>query len=192
MAAKILAFAGSTRKESFNKRLVSIAADGARKVGAEVTAIDLAEYPLPLFNQDLEESNGMPENASKLKQLFVESDGLLIASPEYNSSVTGVLKNTIDWVSRPTGDEEPMALTAFSGKLAMLMAASPGGLGGLRGLVHLRAILSNLGVTVLPGEVAISKAHEAFEEDTLKDDRKQQQIRELGEKLAKQAEKLLS
>lgn len=187
---KILAFAGSTRKESFNKRLVQIAAAAAQDAGADVAYIDLADYPLPLFDEDLEASAGMPENAAKLKELFVQCDGLLISSPEYNSSVTAVLKNAIDWISRPTGDESPMALAAFSGKLAMLMAASPGGLGGLRGLVHLRAILSNLGVTVLPGEVAISAAHEAFDGDSLKEERKQKQIRGLGEKLVQMAAKL--
>jgi chromate reductase, NAD(P)H dehydrogenase (quinone) len=101
MTARILAFAGSLRRESFNKKLVPIAAKGARDAGAEVTLISLEDFPLPLFDQDLEARQGMPENGMKLKQLFIDHDGLLIASPEYNSSITAVLKNAIDWVSRP-------------------------------------------------------------------------------------------
>ena len=143
---RILAFAGSTRKESYNTRLVHIAAEGARQAGAEVTVIDLKDYPLPLFDEDLESEQGAPESAGRLKQLFLSHQGLLISSPEYNSSITPLLKNTIDWVSRPAPDESPLA--AYQGKFATLMAASPGALGGLRGLVHLRSIRVNIGVTV--------------------------------------------
>src|SRR6266446_5332539 len=98
---RILAFAGSTRAASFNKRLVRIAARGAEAAGAEVTVIDLRDLPLPLFDQDQEAAEGPPENAKRLKALMVASDGFLIASPEYNSSISAVLKNTIDWASRP-------------------------------------------------------------------------------------------
>src|SRR5690348_4723633 len=139
MMPRILAFAGSTSRDSFNKRLVPIAAKGARDAGAEVTLIDLKDFPLPLFDQDLEAEQGMPDNGTKLKKLFIDHDGLLIASPEYNSSITGVLKNAIDWVSRPAPGEPP--LVAFTGKVSVLMSASPGALGGLRGLVHVRSIL---------------------------------------------------
>ena len=147
---------------SFNKLLVAIAAEGARAGGAEVTLIDLADYPLPLFDGDLEAEHGLPENAVALRRLFSEHVALLIAAPEYNSSITAVLKNTIDWVSRPT-PEEP-ALVHFDGKTAALLAASPGALGGLRGLVHVRAILGNIRVTVLPEQLAISRAAQAFDE----------------------------
>ena len=140
---RILAFAGSTRLESFNNRLVRIAESGARDSGATVTHIDLRDYRLPLFDQDEEAANGKPDGARALKQLLVDHDGLLIASPEYNSSVTGVLKNTIDWVSRPD-DGDPFPLVGLRGKVVALMSASPGALGGLRGLVHLRSILGNL------------------------------------------------
>src|SRR4051812_26801189 len=105
MAPRILAFAGSLRKESLNKKLLRIAASAARAAGAEVTLIDLKDHPLPIFDQDLETAQGMPENGARLKTLFAEHDGLLIASPEYNSSFTAVLKNTIDWVSRPAPGE---------------------------------------------------------------------------------------
>lgn len=181
---RILAFAGSAREGSFNKLLVRIAAAGATAAGAEVTLIDLKQFPLPLFDQDLEQAEGPPEHAVRLKQLFVEHHGLLIAAPEYNSSITPLLKNAIDWVSRATGDEPP--LVAFRGKAAALMSASPGPLGGLRGLVHVRAILGNIGVLVLPNQVAVGQASAAFGDDgQLVDDRKQSQVQELGAELAR-------
>src|SRR5438876_12428516 len=122
-APRILAFAGSTRGESFNKKLVRIAAEGARSAGGDVTLIDLRDYPLPLFDGDLEAADGLPEKARELKRLFLNHDGLLISEPEYNSSITAVLKNTIDWVSRPVPNEPPLA--GFTGKVAVLMSASP-------------------------------------------------------------------
>ncbi len=182
-AVKIVAFAGSTRKDSVNKKLVAIAAKGAREAEAEVNLLDLAEFPLPLYDGDLEESQGIPENALKLKKMFVESDGFLIASPEYNSSVSGVLKNTIDWVSRPQEGKPP--LVEYKGKIAVIMAASPGGLGGLRGLVHLRAILGNIGVVVLPQQHAVSKAYDAFADDgSLREADQQETVIGLGKTLA--------
>jgi len=160
---KILAFAGSTRSDSYNKKLIHVAASMATAAGAEVTVIDLRDLALPLYDGDLEEQSGMPEGARKLKALMREHDGFLIASPEYNSSVTAVLKNAIDWTSRTETDDEP-SLVAFRGKVAALISASPGALGGLRGLVHLRAILGNIGVIVLPDQTSVSKAHEVFNE----------------------------
>ncbi len=154
---------------------MQVAAKAAEQAGAEVTFIDLKDYPLPLFDEDLEQVEGTPENATKLKRLFIEHEGLLIASPEYNSSISPLLKNTIDWVSRPVEGEPRMA--AYVGKVASLLAASPGGLGGLRGLTHVRSILSSIGVIVLPDQVAISQAHEAFEEDgSFKEERQQKKI----------------
>jgi NAD(P)H-dependent FMN reductase len=183
MMPRILAFAGSLRRESFNKKLVSIAAHGARESGAEVTLINLNDFPLPLFDQDLEAEQGMPENGKRLKKLFIDHDGLLIASPEYNSSITAALKNAMDWVSRPAPGEP--SLVAFRGKVATLMSASPGALGGLRGLVHLRSILGNIGVIVLPNQIAIAKAHEAFTpEGSLTDPKQQAGIEGLGRTLA--------
>lgn len=179
---KILAFSGSTRKDSFNQQLVRIAASGSRDVGAEVTIVELRDFSLPLFDQDFEAAEGQPENAKRFKQLMVEADGFLLASPEYNSSISGVLKNTIDWVSRPVQGEP--ALVAFTGKVATIMSASPGGLGGLRGLVHLRSILSSLGVIVLPAQTSVSDAYDAFSPDgSLKDHRKQAKVTELGKEL---------
>ena len=189
MMPRILAFASSTRRESFNKKLVAIAAQGAREAGAEVTLIDLKDFPLPLFDQDLEAEQGMPENGKELKQLFVDHDGLLIASPEYNGSFPAVLKNAIDWVSRPALGEP--SLVAFRGKVATLMSASPGALGGVRGLVHVRSIPGNIGVIVLPDQIAVAKAHEAFQPDgSLKDPKQQAGIEGLGKALASFVAKL--
>src|SRR5208283_1217475 len=154
---KILAFAGSTRKESFNKKLVRIAADTARNAGAQVTLLDLRDIPMPLYDGDLEAEQGIPENGKKFKALLLAHDGLLIAAPEYNSGISGVLKNAIDWASRPVAGEPPLA--CFAGKVATLMSASPGALGGLRGLVVVRSLLSNMGTIVLPTQVAVPQAH---------------------------------
>lgn len=180
---RILAFAGSLRKDSYNKKLVKIAMAGAQAGGADVTYIDLRDYPLPVFDEDLEREQGMPENGRKLKDLFLANDGLLIACPEYNSSITAVLKNTIDWVSRREKDEAPLA--CYAGKVAAIMSASPGALGGLRGLVTVRSILGNIQVTLLPDQIAIPKANEAFTPDgMLLDDAKQKAVMAIGEKLA--------
>lgn len=180
---KILAFAGSTRSGSLNKQLVKIAAAGARAAGAEVTYVDLRDYPMPLYDADLEEREGMPENARKFKELMLAHQGLLIASPEYNSSYSGVLKNTIDWASRPYPGEGMLA--AFNGKVAAIMSTSPGGLGGLRGLVNLRSLLSNINVLVLPEQKAIPNAFAVFDsEGNLKEPNEQQAVENIGAKLA--------
>lgn len=183
--AKILAFAGSARKDSFNKKLVAISAQGARDAGAEVTLIDLADFPMPLYNEDLESAEGIPEQAQAFKNLLIEHDGLLIASPEYNSAFSPLLKNAIDWASRSTtAGEEP--LIAYRGKYAAIMAASPGGLGGLRGLVFLRMLLGNLGITLLPDQQAVPNSYQAFAEDgSLKDQKMQEKVLALGAGLAK-------
>lgn len=186
---KILAFAGSARRDSFNKKLIQIAAKGAEDAGAEVTLLDLADFPMPLYDGDLEAEHGIPENVKALKELFLAHQGLLISCPEYNSSITPLLKNTIDWVSRPVEGEGPLA--AYQGKVCSIMAASPGALGGLRGLVHVRAILQNIGVIVLPKQMAISQANNAFAEDgSLKDSKQQETITGLGKTLCGFLQKL--
>jgi NAD(P)H-dependent FMN reductase len=143
-----------------------------------------------LYDGDHEEREGLPENAKKLKQIFLANDGLLISSPEYNSGISGVLKNAIDWVSRTeTDDEKP--LCCFLGKVAALMSASPGALGGLRGLVQVRAILGNIKVLVLPDQIAVSKAYEAFNPDgSLKDAKQHTAVEKLGATLAATLAKL--
>lgn len=186
-APKILAFAGSARTGSLNKKLVNAAAQAARDAGAEVTVLDLKDYPLPIYDGDLEDATGLPENARKLKDIFRAHQGLLIASPEYNSSVTALLKNTLDWVSRAETDDEP-PLAAYKGKTAALLAASPGALGGLRGLVHLRAILGNIGVIVLPEQTAVGRAHEALalnDAGRLADERVARQVESVAGALAR-------
>lgn len=188
---RILAFAGSARKDSINKQVVRIAATAAEKAGAEVTVLDLADYPLPIYDGDLEEAEGLSENAQKLKRLFLEHDGLMISAPEYNSSITPLLKNTIDWVSRPIEGEGRLA--AYKDKVAVLMGASPGALGGLRGLVHVRAILQNVGVMVIPAQRAVSATPDAFDESgQLKDEKLQASIEALGRQLAEFLHKLKS
>ena len=187
---KIVAFAGSLRSASFNKKLIAIATEAAREAGADVTLVDLRELALPLFDQDIEDASGLPDGAKRFKTLLRGSDGFLIASPEYNSSVTGALKNAIDWASRAESDDEP-PLVAFRGKAAALMAASSGALGGLRGLVTLRSILGNIGVLVHTDQVCISVAHEAFDEaGKLKDARKAKKVFGLAKGLVELARKL--
>lgn len=187
---KLLAFSGSSRKGSFNSRLVAIAADGAEAAGADVTRIDLGDFPMPLYNQDLEASEGLPEAACEFKNLMIEHDAFLIASPEYNSAFSPLLKNSLDWASRSEAEGEP-PLQAFRGKVASLMAASPGALGGLRGLVFLRMMLGNLGVIVLPDQLAIREAYKAFSDDgSLLDPNQQQAIRELGANTVKRVRQL--
>ena len=190
-APKILAFAGSTREASYNKKLVKIAVEGAKAAGAEVTYIDLRDLPMPIYDEDLEAKEGIPENARKFKELLKAHQGLLIAAPEYNSSITAVLKNAIDWASRPEPGE-PM-LAAFTGKVAAIMSASPGGLGGLRGLIHVRSILSSINVLVLPEQKAISSAFQAFDEEgKLKDPKQQEAVEQLGSKVATLLAKIIA
>lgn len=158
----IVAFSGSTREASLNKKLVRLASAAARDAGATVTEIDLREFPMPFYDGDLQEREGFPEHARLFKDLIVSHDAMLIASPEYNRSISGVLKNAIDWASRTTpGDPVP---NAFAGKTAGLLAASPGLIGGYCGLFQLRAILGCIGVLVLPEQVTVAKANEAFDE----------------------------
>lgn len=180
---KILAFAGSARTGSYNKQLVKLAGEGAKKLGAEVTFIDFKELPMPLFDEDLEAREGVPASVRQFKDLMLAHHGLLIACPEYNSSITPLLKNAIDWASRP--EPNLPGLACFKDKVAAIMSASPGGFGGMRGLVHVRSILESIGVLVIPEQRAISKAFEAFNEDgTLKESNQQQEVENLGGKVA--------
>jgi chromate reductase, NAD(P)H dehydrogenase (quinone) len=187
---KILAFAGSLRKESWNKKLVKIAIEGAAAAGAEVTYIDLKDYPLPIYDGDLEEGSGLPENALKLKALFLSHDGFLLSLPEYNSSLSGVFKNVIDWVSRPASSSE-VYLSPFIDKVVVLMSASPGALGGMRGLVAARTLLGNIFSVVLPKQKSISHADQAFLPDgNLKEPKKQEEVALLGGELTRFIQKI--
>lgn len=160
---KILAFAGSTREASLNKRLVQVAADAARAAGAAVTLIDLRDYPMPPYDGDLEAGEGLPASAHALKDLFKAHDGLLISAPEYNGGISGMLKNTLDWISRRGHDDRTVA--AFGGKIAGLMSAAPGALGGLRGLGQLRHVLTSVGVLVIPQQCAVGGGTAAFSDN---------------------------
>ena len=187
---RIVAFAGALRSGSFNKKLIRIAAAGARGAGAEVTEIDLRDIPMPLYDGDVEREHGLPPNAKVFKRLLIEHHGFLISSPEYNSAISGVLKNAIDWASRPEANEP--SLVAFKGKVAGLVSASPGHLGGVRGLAVLRSILSNIGVIVIPTQMAISRANDAFEPNgELKDERQQAAVASVGAEVVSIAAKLL-
>ena len=179
---RILAFSGSLREGSYNQQLVHIAAQGARNAGAEVTILDLRDLPLPVYGGDLEASDGLPENARTIKSMMKAHQGFIIASPENNSAPSAALKNVIDWASRQEGDEP--SLVCFRDKTAVLMAASPGALGGLRGLTGLRSILTNIGVLVLPDQKAIPGAAKALDNGTLTDAAQQEAIEGLGAKLA--------
>lgn len=159
---KVLVFAGSAREASFNKHLARLAAKRVEAAGAEATFIDLRDYPMPIYDGDTEDADGIPDAARQLKRVFMEHQGLVIASPEYNGFITPLLKNTIDWVSRPDGDLPGLA--PYENKIASIVSSSPGGLGGLRGLPLLRQLLSNIGVTVLPDQLAIGGASQVFDE----------------------------
>jgi chromate reductase len=181
---KILAFAGSLRTDSFNKKLVKIAIQGAEEAGAKVTYIDLKDFPMPIYDEDIEKAEGLPENAKKLKALMLEHDGFLISCPEYNSSMSAAFKNAIDWVSRLSSKDE-VYLCAFIDKVVTLMSASPGQLGGLRGLVHVRAMFGNIFSLVLPKQKSIPQADKAFDANgNLLDPKQQQDVKDLGKDLA--------
>lgn len=187
---KILAFAGSAREDSFNKKLVKVAADLAKKAGAQVTLIDLRDFPMPLFDQDLEAKSGIPEHAQRVKDLMATHDAFLISAPEYNSSITPLLKNTLDWASRSLNKTEP-AMIAYKSKVAALLSASPGVLGGMRGLVVVRGVLQNNGALVLSQQHALSKAGEAFgATGNLVDPKQQDAVQKLVDELIRVTQKL--
>ena len=190
-APRILAFAGSARAGSLNKRLARVAAQATRDAGGEVTLIDLDDFSLPVYHGDLEAREGVPPKARELKALFLAHQGLLISSPENNASVSSALKNTLDWVSRPDGGQN--GLVPYQGKVAALVAASPGALGGRRGLVHLSKILMTVNVLVLDEQLALARAHEAFTDDgALKDQRQQAVLAGVARRLVEVTKRLSS
>ncbi len=181
---KILALAGSLREHSYNKRVLKNAIRGAENAGAEVTFVDLRDYPMPIYDADIQEKEAFPENAEKLQKLFLEHDGLLIASPEYNASLPAGLKNMIDWTSRANGDIK--TIQCYKGKVAAIMTASPGAFGGIRCLAHLRDVLTILLVNTLPSEIAVAKVGGIFDGDTdeITNDNVRAILEDLGKSLA--------
>lgn len=153
---RILAFSGSARRESFNRKLLAVVVEATRAVGGEVTVVDLNEYPLPLYHGDLEDKEGLPANAQKLIDLILAHDALLVASPEYNSQMTPLLKNTVDWCTR--ADENPL-----KGKVAAVVSASPGMFGGVRSMTLARQLLTHLGCLVIPAQCVLPHADQAFD-----------------------------
>jgi chromate reductase len=163
MSSKILVFAGSIRTGAYSGKTADAATKELALQGAEVTRISLADYPLPIMDQDLEVEKGVPENAFKLARLIAAHDGLLIASPEYNSSIPPLLKNTIDWVSRIHKDGG-RPFKPYAGKIAALCSSSDGNFAGARGLYHLRSVLMNCGVEIITPQCSVPRAQEAFDE----------------------------
>lgn len=168
---KILVFAGSNRKQAFSGQLARAAVNELTHQGAEVTFISLADYPLPIMDEDLEKEHGIPENAMKLGRLFAEHRGLLISSPEYNASIPPLLKNTLDWLSR-ISEDNGQRLKPFADMTVGLCSSSTGSYAGLRGLYHLRAVLMMVGVQIISEQCCIAHAQDAFSEDgSLRDER---------------------
>jgi len=190
---RLLFFAGSTREGSFNRKLAALAHHIAFANGVEAVLVDLKDYPMPLYNGDLEAKDGVPERARAFKALLAEYQGVFIASPEYNSSVTPLLKNTLDWVSRIKGEGES-GLEVFRSRVFAVSGASPGYYGAMRSLLHLRQILEiGLGATVIPQQIAVPRAMDAFEGDgSLKDKAQQTQCKTVVEALAIAARKFMS
>lgn len=169
--SSILVFAGSTRQNAYSGQLADAAVRELKQQGADVTLISLKDYPLPIMDQDLETEEGIPENAYRLARLFVAHKGLLIASPEYNSSIPPLLKNTLDWVSRISQDGgKPLHPTSHL--TVALCSSSPGAFGGMRGLYHLRSVLMNMNAQIISEQCSLPHAHQAFSEDGhLRDER---------------------
>ncbi|MCY0853906.1 NADPH-dependent FMN reductase [Cupriavidus sp. D39] len=190
MIIKILALSGSSRRGSLNQKLLDIAVHGSRNAGAVVTSVRLADYALPIYESDLEADHGLPEGAKRLQSAIAEHDALLIATPEYNGGYTAMLKNALDWVSRPREDGTS-GVTLLAGKVAALVSASPGPLGGLRSQLALRTVLDKLGVLVIPDAFALGMAHVAFDDEVgLKDKGAEKAVANVGLSLCRTAERL--
>lgn len=186
---RLLALCGSARKDSFNRLALAVAITGAQRAGAEVTFVEPREFVMPLYDGDLEASDGLPEAAIRLQQLFAEHDGVIVATPEYNGFFTPLLKNTLDWVSRPLpgGTGQPGTIH-LRGKPAGLVTASPGALGGIRAMQHARLYLSNLGLVVVPEQAAVSAANKVLGVDgSVSDDRTLAMLESVGAAVSKLA-----
>jgi len=187
--AKLLVIAGSTRTGSYSKQLARAACSLAQAAGHAATFVDLREFELPLYDGDLEEAHGLPPAAVRLRALLKAHEAVLVVTPEYNASLPAVLKNALDWTSRPYAAEPGVAV--WKGKVGALLSSSPGALGGQRALVHLRQVLMNLGVLVLSEQFALGQADKAFAADgSLADAKAAHSVRTLVERLAHVAGRL--
>lgn len=188
---KLLFFAGSAREGSHNVKLAQLATHIAEANGIAATFADLGDYPMPIYDRDCELTDGIPDNARKLKALMQVHGGIFIAAPEYNASITPLLKNTLDWVSRIREESEP-PLQVFKTRVFAIASASPGRFGGVRGLITLRQVLSvGLQALVLPEQVSIPNAGDAFDEKGhLKDKAQQDLLKIMVGKLARAAKVL--
>ena len=188
---KILVFAGSIRTGSHNARMAALVTKELTLASAEVTRISLVDYPMPLYDGDLEAKSGPPDNAVKLKRLMATHHGVFIASPEYNASVTPLLKNTIDWISRVRErGEEPLAV--YRSRVFAIGGASDGAYGAMRSLMALRQVLElGCGALVLPEQIAVMRASDAFDEmDNLKDERAANLLRRVVRRLTDTAREM--
>lgn len=161
---KLLFLAGSVRKDSVNKKLAHNAYEIAKAAGADATFVDLKDYPMPLYDQDLEDATGLPKNVAALKKIFAAHDGIFIASPEYNGFFTPLLKNALDWISRPS-EKDIGPMEAYKNKIMAIGAASPGPGGGRRSLETLRKLLENMQAKVISEQIPISLAYGKFDKD---------------------------
>jgi chromate reductase, NAD(P)H dehydrogenase (quinone) len=188
---RLLFFAGSTREGSYNKKLARLASRIAEANGVEGVFVDLKDYDMPLYNCDLEREQGVPQRVREFRALMAEYDGVFIASPEYNSSITPLLKNTLDWVSRVPRSEGP---DVFKTRVFAIGGASPGYFGAMRSLLTLRQVLSvGLGAPVIPEQAVVPGAASAFDDDgSLKDEMRQKFVTDTVEALAVAARKFNS
>ena len=187
MQIKILALCGSARRDSLNQKLLDIAALGAVDAGAQVSLIRWPDFPLPIYDGDWEAEHGLPERVHALKALLAEHQALLVATPEYNGGYPALLKNALDWASRPS-ESDPTGLGVFAGKVAAVVSASPGVLGGMRAQIALQISLNKLGVLVIPNSFALGLAHQAFDEQRrCKDGNADQTVRGVGAALVRTA-----
>lgn len=186
---KILVLAGSTRTAAFSKQLARAACRIAEAADHTATFADLRDFAMPLYDGDLEQASGLPEGAVRLRAAILAHEAVLVVTPEYNASLPAVLKNALDWTSRPYAAEP--AVSAWKGKVAAMLASSPGALGGLRALVHLRQVLMNLGVLVLTEQFALGNASSAFAADgALVDAKQATSVRGIVERLTQVASRL--
>ena len=184
---RLLVFAGSIRTGAHSGKVANAAMKELALQGADVTRISLADYPLPIMDQDLEKEKGVPENAVKLARLFVEHDGILIATPEYNGSIPPLLKNAIDWISRVRQDNG-RALRPLPGKVVAICSSSEGHFAGIRSAGHLRAVLAHIQMDVIAPQVSVPNADEAFDADgSFREERQRNGMKRLCEALIERA-----